>query len=376
MGLSGTLETMSLTDLLQWVGSTRKTGTLAIRGRSHTKHVYLKDGRVIASASDDPTEQLGQFLLSRGRITEDQLRKALEAQAKSRILLGKVLLMTGAVKEADLKQMLQLQAEETIFGLFLWSDAHFEFLEGVLPNHILVPISLEVQQVLMAGLARLDELEMIQADFGSFRSVLQRTGELLPPGLQDGNSLPARALALVDGKRSIADISPAVHASEFVVGRALHMLFGEGLLEVVKRVTTESPAKEVEDNASIPAEVLLANGRERLQSGDADAAVEILRRAMAASPNDKDVLKLYETACISFRAKVYASDLLPDSTPVLLQGLNDLTDQEFTPEEGFLLSRIDGSWTLKSIIDVSPISEVDALRLMLRLRDRKIIELR
>src|SRR5678809_1530111 len=63
LSLSGTLYTMPLTDLLQWLDSARKTGTLAVRGARHTKRIYLKEGRIISSSSDDPTEQLGQFLL-------------------------------------------------------------------------------------------------------------------------------------------------------------------------------------------------------------------------------------------------------------------------------------------------------------------------
>jgi hypothetical protein len=41
----------------------------------------------------------------------------------------------------------------------------------------------------------------------------------------------------------------------------------------------------------------------------------------------------------------------------------------------FLLSRINGTWDLKSIIDISPLSEVDALRLMKRLLDRGLIDI-
>ena len=51
MGLSGTLHTMPLTDLLQWLGSARRTGTLAVRGARHTKKLYIKEGRIISSAS-------------------------------------------------------------------------------------------------------------------------------------------------------------------------------------------------------------------------------------------------------------------------------------------------------------------------------------
>src|SRR5688572_12076495 len=81
VALSGTLSTFPLSDLLQWLGTAGKTGTLRVRGDRYTKTVYLKEGRIVSSASDDPTQQLGQFLLSHGRISEEDLRKGLETQS-------------------------------------------------------------------------------------------------------------------------------------------------------------------------------------------------------------------------------------------------------------------------------------------------------
>ena len=56
--------------------------------------------------------------------------------------------------------------------------------------------------------------------------------------------------------------------------------------------------------------------------------------------------------------------------------MNQLRGERLTPEEVFLISRINGSWELKSIIDISPLGEVEALRIMKRLKDRGIITLR
>jgi len=44
------------------------------------KRIAFRDGRIVACSSDDPPSRLGQFLLSRGKITKDQLRDALARQ--------------------------------------------------------------------------------------------------------------------------------------------------------------------------------------------------------------------------------------------------------------------------------------------------------
>jgi hypothetical protein len=51
-------------------------------------------------------------------------------------------------------------------------------------------------------------------------------------------------------------------------------------------------------------------------------------------------------------------------------------ERTLSPLEVFLLSRVDGTWDVKSIIQVAPIREVDALRTLKKLRERGLIELR
>ncbi len=69
--------------------------------------------------------------------------------------------------------------------------------------------------------------------------------------------------------------------------------------------------------------------------------------------------------------------LLPEEQiPVLTKPIDSLSAESISPEEFFLLSRIDGSWNIKSIIQVSPMREVDALRTLTRMRECGMIELR
>jgi len=376
LGLTGSFHTFPLAELLQWIGSSRKTGTLVLRGRRHTKRLYLKEGRIISSASDDPTEQLGQFLLSRGRITEDDLRKGLETQARTRLLLGKILLMVGAIKEDELKRLLVAKAEETIFSLFLWDDAMFEFIDGDLPSDLFVPISLEVQDVLLQGLTMVDELRQMRSDLGSTASVLARTDRALPKGEGPDHRLRSTVLELVDGRRTIEAIGLALHASDFTVLKLLHGLLEDGHVTVSRKADPEPSGGGPGARALISPDTLLARGRERLSSGRSEEAIELLGQALAASSRDLEIKNLYDAACKEFREKAYGTFLPPGSIPTLVRDLNTLTGESLTPEEVFLISRINGSWDLKSIIDISPLAEIDALRIMKRLKDRRIIDLK
>jgi hypothetical protein len=59
MAIQGTLQTMSLPDLLQFVSAGRKSGTLKFDRGKITKQVYFKKGAIVGSKSNDPREYLG-----------------------------------------------------------------------------------------------------------------------------------------------------------------------------------------------------------------------------------------------------------------------------------------------------------------------------
>src|SRR5258705_11113243 len=115
MPVQGNLATMSLTEVPQGLGNAGKTGTLSIERNKVVKRILVRDGRVIACASQEPSDMLGHFLVSRGRISEETLRKALTLQESQRAHLGRILVASGALSEDDLRLLLEDKAQETIF---------------------------------------------------------------------------------------------------------------------------------------------------------------------------------------------------------------------------------------------------------------------
>jgi hypothetical protein len=116
--------------------------------------------------------------------------------------------------------------------------------------------------------------------------------------------------------------------------------------------------------------------RRLLNRGEFDSALEILDRAYKAQPGDEALRRLLAEAEASFVEKAYRHFLPPNKIVALQRTAESLTAERLTPTEFFLLSRIDGTWDVKSIIQITPLREVDVLRTLKRMREKGLIELR
>jgi len=368
-GLTGNLKTMSLPDLLQWAGGGRKTGILALKNPTLLKRIYFKDGAIIGSASNDTREYLGQFMLSEGIISEQQLKDAFDLQAKTKVMLGRILVKKGLVSEAKVGEILCMKAEETIYSLFLWTEAEFEFQENELPPGDQVLISIRVEDVLMEGLRRYDTSKKIRQALPHNGVLLRRTSKLLPAEIA-GKIFPKRIYDLVDGRRTLADVILEAHASEYNVSQILYVMVQRGYLEVA-RGEAPAPARQPADSP----QALIDAAKELIKSGDSEGALVILEKARRSAGKNPEMNALIQVAEEHFIDKAYRHYLPPKKIPVLKKSLESLTSLDLSPEEGFLVSRVNGSWDLRSIISISPLREVDALRAFKRLRERGVIDL-
>jgi len=370
-GLTGNLKTMSLPDLLQWAGAGRKTGTLSLKSGPLHKKIYFQEGAIIGSSSDDNREYLGQFMLSEGIITEQQLKDAFDLQAQTKVMLGRILVKKGLVSEAKVGDVLRLKAEETIYSLFLWMEADFEFVENELPPGDQVLISIKVEDVLMEGLRRYDTSKKIRQLLPHNGIVLRRSQRPLPSDIA-AKKFPRRIYDLVDGRRTLVQIVLEAHASEYNVCQVLFVMVQKKFLEVVQEESAApAPSRPPADSP----QALMDAAKELIKSGDSEGALVILEKARKSAGKNPEMNALIQVAEEHFIDKAYRHYLPPKKIPVLKKPLETLMSQDLSPEEGFLVSRVNGSWDLRSIISISPLREVDALRAFKKLRERGILDL-
>lgn len=366
MSLTGNLRTMDLPEILQWISTGRKTGTLHVERRSVHKKIVFKDGVIHSSTSNDPRESMGQFLIRDRHVTEEQLFRALLRQETEGRLLGAILVGDGVLGEEALRRTLESKAEETIYDLFLWPEGKFEFKDGELPDNILVHVEMGVTSVIMEGIRRVDEWRRIKEVFPSMGTSFRALTAEAP--LDD----PAekQAVTLAGAGKSLAEMSLEMRRSEFETASLALDLHNRGIL-AVDRVKEERPEDAV---GSI--QDLLSVARQRITERRWDAALQTFEKVLALDHLNQDAKKGL-IAVGEARKKDRILRTVPlDLVPVLKMDVLSLTRQNFDAREGFVLSRVNGEWDVRSILKLCPMAEEDALLIFARLLERKVIELR
>lgn len=362
MPITGNLETMNLAELLQWLANNRQTGTLIISNGAVEKRIYLQRGNILSSSSSDPKRLLGHFLVSKGVITEEILAQAMAVQGAQGGLLGEVLVEGGAIDQETLDRMLKLNAEENICDLFAWEQGSFEFLDGELPDHDLVPMSANITGLIMEGMRRIDHARAMKEVIPSPQCVPVAVGPLLE---DDELDLGWRGvLEAVDDDRSIEDICLHTHSSEFFVCQVLHRKLVEGQLKIVRpRVLEREVGSHASGDAAAAAsgEALVGRAMVHLKNGDFEAAMRHLRAASSLEPDNRDLRLVIQQKELEIRGQIADAGVLPDCVPVLISDMKKLRTVNFSPEEGFILSRINGRSDIRSIIKISPLSEIGSL---------------
>jgi Domain of unknown function (DUF4388) len=359
VGISGNLNTMQLSELLQWLSLGQKTGTLLIEGRGVEKRIYFHNGRINSSSSSDQREYLGHFLVSHGYITEEELKMAMEVQEESNILLGKILVMINAISETDLLRLMRKKAEESIYNVFLWEEGNFEFVDGELAELKMVPLSLDVTGIIMEGLRRFDEWKRIRLRVPD-NQIVPRI--VRPLNLDTFTEQEKLIVPYIDGQRTIEEIALQTHNAEFNVARLVFeglrtetMALVEGATrrrQVVAAVGASIGADEVEH--------FLQRGMAQLKE-DPQTAYRMFKVASDLNPSDGRAAEGIRDAERIIKQSLEKDGIRGEKVPEIAVPIAEITDRTFSPHEGFVLSRINGQWDVKAIMKISPIKELEVL---------------
>jgi hypothetical protein len=356
LGITGNLKTMQLGELFQWLSLGSKTGTLLIDGHGVEKRIYFQDGRIASTSSSDQREYLGHFLVSNGFITEEELKMAMEVQEESQILLGKILVMINAIAEADLLRLMRKKAEESIYDVFLWTEGSFEFVDGQMPDQKMVPLSLDVTGIIMEGMRRYDEWQLIRQRVPDSTVVPDIIRSLDMEAIGDREKL---IIPYIDGQRSIEEVALQTHNAEFVVSK----LVSEGLRTGTMRLAEKRPQRPAApDLPSGASEIdhFLQRGRSQLKD-DPHAAYRLFKAAHELDQSDGRTSEALREAERAIKAGLARDGVSGEKVPELAVALASLTKRSFSPHEGFVLSRINGQWDVKSIMKISPMKELEVL---------------
>lgn len=281
MAIEGPLRELGVHDVFQLLDLTRKTGALRVRSamRDNDGVVRFQNGRVVGASMRDESHRLGRMLVQAGRITEDELERALaiQANAQGKRRLGEILISLGAITSRELDRQVRRQVETVVFELLSWSEGYFSFEEGeAFTDAMPDGGGLTAEALLMEAARRIDEWARM-ADRIPDADVV--------PALATNESGAAalelrphewQVLAAVDGSASVRSIAWTVGLSEFDAARVIYGLLATGVVEL-----SLAPVKVLAEDVLTH----LSDAREATRDGRLSDAVLASERAIHHAPN-------------------------------------------------------------------------------------------
>lgn len=367
MSFAGDLHTFDLFDLLGWLMGRKKAGVLQMTRRSTKKRLAFRDGAVQWTSSNDPRETIGQALVRDGLITEEALFRALLKQETDKRRLGELLISDGHLSEPQLMKTLRTNAEAHLHDLFLWGDGRFEFDDERKPAPEPSDLAIALKPVLEEGRHRRELWTQLGQRFASNEITFRLAVD--PVSITD----PAvrQILDLAAWGKTLAGISLETRRSEYETTLLLAGLCDQGILALGQ---AEAGAPEADPVGIIT--TLLAGAEMRLKEGRFDSALEAYEKVLTLDGVNQAAKKGL-LAVAEARQKAKAARKIPlEKVPVLRLTAMALSQQQFDPQEGFVLSRINGQWDVRSLLKLVPMPEEEVLLIFSRLLERQVIDLK
>jgi tetratricopeptide (TPR) repeat protein len=303
MAIKGSLKEASLADVCQLLALGLKTGCLSIADKSRFGQIYFERGRINYARVVNRRDRIGDLLVRDGLLAQEQLTAALELQRQSPDKkLGEILISRGFMTEQDLHLYIRMQIEEAIYHLFTWSRGNF-FFEADERAEADITVSINPETLLLEAARRVDEWSQIEKKIPSLDLVFEIDVARLTASDVQITAEQRRLVPLFDGARTVQEVVDESRLDEFDVGRALYGLIQAGFAHQVDRKPIIDPTR------GRSAEIL-----ERRNLGTAfyragmwnDAAREFMR---VLELNAADFDARFHLALVSLRAEKYRESL-------------------------------------------------------------------
>ena len=173
-------------------------------------------------------------------------------------------------------------------------------------------------------------------------------------------------ISLINDDLRVAKICEISHCSDLFVRRILFSLIERGRLKIVNPQLVEpEQSTDLVNPDDINAATHLGLADRRINNADFLGALRHLGAAHSLDPNGPETARATEAVEERIRQALDEEGIQLNAIPSLNLSQSEIPTLRLSPEEGFVLSRIDGSYDIDSILKISPMPPLDA-RLVFR----------
>ena len=223
---AGEFSTTSPLRVLFRLMTARATGLLVVAVGGIKKEIYVRDGQPEYVSSNVASELFGNYLVTKGVLSDGELAMALAMMPHYGGKLGDTLVGLGLLKPLEVFRHLTRQVRTKIIDVCTWNRGGFGWYAGRENPREAFPLDFNAFEILGAGAMAIvdDQVEHWVAKHGSLRLRASRTRRVGPERFEVKGLV--ELFETLDGKASIGDLVDAQHdrAERLKLGRMLCLL--------------------------------------------------------------------------------------------------------------------------------------------------------
>jgi len=203
----GNLSRLPLAEMLTTIHRHGVPGVMEFTRGEETRKLFFIDGDIIFATSSDRGMSLGDYLVSKGRITEAQHQ--VSSEELERIpgrRHGSILVQMGFLKKEELGVAVREQVQDILWSLFNWDQGEVVFKVGVFRDDEVYKIKIPTPRAVLSGCKHIADAKMVMSKLGGRSTVFSRLPR--PSHLENLHlEMSEKAmLDIIDGRTSLFDL--------------------------------------------------------------------------------------------------------------------------------------------------------------------------
>lgn len=234
MALQGNLRDFSVSEILQLLGTQKKTGCLLLERGGDRRAVFVLEGRIVSAREPGmrPDDPLLRFLRSIQRFSDEQHRGLLAIHKETGRDLEDLILNGRYLDQDELAAYVERQILDTLLELAYWETGSYRFDPMVTWKGARL-VKLSAEGALIEAARRVDEQKRYRTLFTDPHQLLG-VRDLPDPDAQLSEE-ERELFGIIDGQHTVAQVIAAAPLTEYETQEALHRLMEAGWVEFVGR---------------------------------------------------------------------------------------------------------------------------------------------
>lgn len=290
MTIQSTIKEIGLFDLFQILYLHRKTGRLIIAGTPDDKEaqVIFKEGAVCLASIFENTPKSVEEQLAEWGVLDSELKKKLSKKRKKYKTLIDAIEGEGITPRKQIENFIAERVRDTVFEIFKWEAGEYRFDEEKLDEKDEVIVPLNTENLIMEGARRIDEWTNIRSKVPSKHSVFRFGTENQEDHQLNLKPKEWEVLSLIDGKRTVKEVTEAVGGDLFVTSK---LVYGLIVMDVIELVDGEDEVEAQPGNEKKLGD-LLKSGRDAYNKLNLDKAAAQFGKALKIDSDCFEALRM------------------------------------------------------------------------------------